>query len=93
MRLWNASNGKGEVRLTGHTSFVFDVAMCPGADVCASACHDGTIRIWGIPDAACWQILVNIDAETGKEVVQEKEFSCLAFHPTGRYLAAGSYNK
>jgi len=93
VRLWNASNGKGEVRLTGHTSFVFDVAMCPGADVCASACHDGTIRIWGIPDAACWQILVNIDAETGKEVVQEKEFSCLAFHPTGRYLAAGSYNK
>lgn len=61
-----------------HSGNVLDVAFQPKSGLLASLSDDGSIILW---QAALEAAQVLEGAEGG--------FSCLAWHPSGRHLAAG----
>ncbi|WP_061299870.1 nSTAND1 domain-containing NTPase [Herbidospora cretacea] len=69
------------VRLTGHTDYVNDVAYAPGGQVLASAANDGTVRLWDVRGPHRPRALVTLPV-TGTWLF------VLSFSPDGRTLAA-----
>ncbi len=63
-----------------HQKIVQAIAFAPDSSLLASAGKEGCIHIW----------------QQGKKLIQTLKavtgFSCLAWHPTGKYLAAGEQN-
>ena len=63
--------------LLQHQKMVQEIAFAPNSSLLASAGDDGCIQLW----------------QQGKKLMQTLKgvagFSCLAWHPTGKYLAAG----
>ncbi|HEY2285659.1 MAG TPA: WD40 repeat domain-containing protein, partial [Streptosporangiaceae bacterium] len=66
--------------LSGHDSWVFDVAFSPRGDVIATASWDETARIWDAAGGAC---LVTLAGHGGT-------VEAVAFSPSGTLLATGS---
>jgi WD40 repeat protein len=72
----------------GPTSFVFDVALHPSEELCASACHDGTVHLWNLGTGELAQVIENLN-----EPGAPKEISCVSFHPGGKWMSMGGFNK
>jgi WD40 repeat protein len=65
----------------GHDGLVWEVASSPAGTVLATACHDGTARLF--------------DAATGQELAvfrHDGPVTTLAFGPDGRAIATGSWD-
>lgn len=46
IRVWDATTGKLQFELAGHSNYIFGIAWSPKGDRIASASHDQTVRIW-----------------------------------------------
>ena len=80
VRIWDAINGKLELKLAGHTDLVTSVAFSPDGKHIASGSDDNTIRIWDATTGKVGQILV---APTGRVL-------SVAYSPDGKHIASGS---
>ena len=80
IHLWDAHTGEHKLMLTGHTSFVDDIALSSDGNILASGSRDNTIRLW--------------DAHTGEHkrtlIGHKKLINSIAFSPDGKILASGS---
>jgi WD40 repeat protein len=50
VRLWNIENGAAVKTLSGHTDWVYAVAVSPDGTLAASGAWNGEVKIWKIPD-------------------------------------------
>lgn len=50
-RVWEAATGDNLARLTEHEDLVIRTAFNPHGSLIASVSWDGTIRLWGLPEA------------------------------------------
>ncbi|MGV2828172.1 WD40 repeat domain-containing protein [Myxosarcina sp. GI1(2024)] len=75
---FNETQKKWQSQILQHQKTVRAIAFAPNSSLLASAGDDGCVRLW----------------QQGKKLIQtlsgEVGFSCLLWHPTGKYLAAGS---
>ncbi|MFD9069110.1 nSTAND1 domain-containing NTPase [Streptomyces lasiicapitis] len=78
----DASNPQA-IKLTGTSEPINAVAFSPNGKLLASACSDGTVRLWSLAPAPRTRQLEPL--RTGRERVHEVSFS-----PDGRTLATGS---
>jgi WD40 repeat protein/beta-lactamase regulating signal transducer with metallopeptidase domain len=80
VRLWDVETGKTRASLTGHTSWVYALALAPDGKTLASAGYDKVIRLWGL--------------DTLKEKAtlsgHKAAVRALAFAPDGKTLASGA---
>ncbi len=82
IHLWDAHTGEHKLMLTGHTSFVDDIALSSDGNILASGSRDNTIRLW--------------DAHTGEHkrtLIGHKLINSIAFSPDGKILASGSEDR
>jgi WD40 repeat protein len=76
VKIWDASTGKEQLRLEGHTDSIRSVAFSPDGKLLVSGSDDGTARLW--------------NAETGKSLITLKSDNTItrvAFSPDGKLLA------
>ena len=52
VRVWNADNGAAVRTLSGHTDYVYSIAVSPDGLLAASGSYDGEIRIWKLADGS-----------------------------------------
>jgi hypothetical protein len=50
VRLWNPNNGQMLKVLTGHTDWVYAVALSPDGNLVAAGGYNGEVRIWKVAD-------------------------------------------
>lgn len=81
---WGLAYPQSFKRLEGHRNSVNIVAFAPDGRTLATACDDGTVRLWGSETGAQLAVL----GEKGSPVV-----GSVAFAPDGRLLASGSGNE
>ena len=81
LNLWEVNTWALKRTLTGHTSFIENVAFSPDSQVLVSAAGDETIRLW--------------DVNTGenlKTLTEHEEWVwSVVFSPNGEILASGGY--
>lgn len=78
--VWQYRQNKWHSYILQHEKTIKAIAFAPGSSLLASAGEDNYIQLW-----------------QGKKIVRsltgvDLGFSCLAWHPTGKYLAAGGQN-
>ncbi|KAI8915147.1 WD40-repeat-containing domain protein [Powellomyces hirtus] len=84
-RVWDTETGECHAVLEGHTSRIWDVATNKSGSMLASTSGDGTVKLW--------------DHKPGKtQCLSTLEDSCgdvysVNFHPAGRHVVAGGYDK
>lgn len=61
--------------------------------MCASASHDGTLRLWNTETGAEAQVLQPGNGSISDAIFHTEEISAVAFHPSGTMMASGSYDK
>jgi len=79
--LWNAQN-RALARLPRHPADVYSLAFAPDGRRLATACRDGYVRVWNLPQHT-------LAAQLGDH---EDEVNVVAFSPDGTLLAAGDNN-
>jgi WD40 repeat protein len=81
VNFWDAHTGHqiGQP-CTGHTGWIYSLAISPGGSFIATASDDKTVRLWS--------------TETYQQIAQEVEHTdcvrCVAISPNGALLASGS---
>jgi WD40 repeat protein len=50
VKLWNPDTGANLKTLTGHTDWVFAVAISPDASLVASGAYNGEVKVWKVAD-------------------------------------------
>jgi WD40 repeat protein len=50
VRLWNTENGAALKTLSGHTDWVYAIAVSPDGTMVASGSWNGDVKVWKIPD-------------------------------------------
>jgi WD40 repeat protein/serine/threonine protein kinase len=83
VQIWNATTGKVEHTLSGHTGDVFALAFSRDGRWLATAGEDTTVRIW---DAATWELRHTLRGHRGLVM-------SLSFSPDGTRLASGSRDR
>jgi WD40 repeat protein len=49
VRVWNADNFKAEKTLTGHTDYIYALAVSPDGNLIASGAFNGDVKVWKLP--------------------------------------------
>jgi WD40 repeat protein len=81
-KLWDVADGRFEEKLIGHANAIAQVAFSPDGAVLATAgLFDHTIRLWTVSSRKELAVF---------PAFPKSEVRCLAFHPAGKLLAAGS---
>ena len=52
VRLWNPDSGAALKTLTGHTDYVYAVAISPDGNLVASGGYDGEVKVWKVADGS-----------------------------------------
>ena len=52
VRIWNEDNGSAVRTLSGHTDYVYALAVSPDGTLIASGSFNGEVRIWKTADGA-----------------------------------------
>jgi tricorn protease-like protein len=81
--LWDTQTHHRLARLTGHTGFVYSVALSRDGRLLASASSDRTVRVWDVAAARCVAVLTGHTDEV---------FSAV-FHPDGTRLASAGRDR
>lgn len=92
IKLWDVATGKVINTLDGHSGIVTSVAFRPDGKTLASGSRDQTVKLWDVTNG-------NNNATLGWDEKQSFTwrptivgFTCLAFSPDGKTLAAGAEN-
>jgi len=82
IKLWSLPDGALLKTLSGHTDYVYAVAITPDGRllVSGSGSKDGTIKLWSLPDGALLKTLEGITYD----------ISAVVISPDGSLLASGS---
>jgi WD40 repeat protein len=83
IRLWSLPDGAPLKTLTGHSDWVYSVAISPDGRLLASGSQDKSVHLWSLPDGALLKTLVG----------HSRSVSSVAISPDGRVLASGSDDK
>ncbi|KND00356.1 uncharacterized protein SPPG_04680 [Spizellomyces punctatus DAOM BR117] len=84
-RVWDTETGECQAVLEGHTSRIWDVASSKTGSTLASASGDGTVRLWDVKQNKT-QCLSTFEEGSG-------DVYSVKFHPAGRHIATGGYDK
>ena len=89
VRIWNATTGKMEHVLKGHTGVVWSVAYSPDGKMIISGSADKTIKCWDVETGNLIRTLPDKKGDKGHTSI----VSYVTFNPSGTYIASGSSDK
>ncbi|MBI3860811.1 MAG: PD40 domain-containing protein [Planctomycetia bacterium] len=88
LKVWDVATRQPIRRLEGHTNFCVSASFSRDGAWLASACYDGTVRIWNTTTWKTEQTLQNPDPTTNTGGGRAAD---AVFSPDGRYLAMASH--
>ena len=97
-KLWRFSPNDGVdlspvSTLEGHIFGIMSVAFDPTGRLLATGSRDGFTKVWRVStNGAAATAVSTLDADDGSRDLYSDVFS-VAFHPSGRFLATGSWDK
>ncbi|NJN87510.1 MAG: hypothetical protein HC881_15885, partial [Leptolyngbyaceae cyanobacterium SL_7_1] len=80
VRLWRSGDGKNQLTLKGHHSWIWSLAFSPDGQILASASDDRTVRLWDLSTGQCCHTLTGHSGSIWS----------LAYSADGQYFASGS---
>ena len=84
--VWDATTGKLQYTLSGHTGVVEDVAWAPDSRTIATGGSDGTVRVWQLERRSA-RVAVTLRAQE-----MAGGILCVAFSPDGTHLLASAHD-
>ena len=87
VKIWDAETGILVHTCKGHSAYVSYVAVSPDNALFASACTQGTVRVWRLSDGVCVQVLkhqtditwMKFDAATGALATGSEDSQCIVW--------------
>jgi WD40 repeat protein len=81
IRTWNTTTWLQTAVLTGHTNYVYGIAISPNGRILASASHNsrGTARLWNLENGQ----------PIGSPLLHDDWLDCVSFSIDGKLLATG----